>query len=95
MTGACLRVELRQHDGYAATLDGGYKGYQARCWDCDWTGPEHLRGDEPMGTEASRVHKRKAQMDAGKHSRDNQIECCSLCKRAIPDPPSTGNGDPA
>jgi hypothetical protein len=79
-----LRVEQRPHDGYAAPLDGGYRGYQARCWDCDWTGPEHLRGDEPMGTEASRTHKRSAQLEAAAHSAD-LVDCCSRCKRALND----------
>lgn len=83
MSACSIPVELRPHDGYTFPMNGGYDGYQARCWDCDWTGPEHLRGDEPMGSDASRAHKAKARMDAGKHSRENKIPCCSKCKRAL------------
>lgn len=60
--------ELRDgHGAYAAALDGGYRGYQAWCHDCDWEGSVFLRGDEEMGTEASRAHKRNAQAEAEAH----------------------------
>lgn len=60
--------ELRNgHDAYVRPLDGGFKGYQAACWDCEFEGPEHLRGDEDMGTEESRRHKRSAQHEATAH----------------------------
>jgi hypothetical protein len=26
------------HAAYAEPLDGGHKGYQGACWDCDWRG---------------------------------------------------------
>jgi hypothetical protein len=55
------------HDAYVEPLDGGHRGYQARCWTCDWTGPEHLRGTETLGTEESRTHKRAAKTDAAAH----------------------------
>lgn len=86
MSEPCIPVVMRPHDGYADVIDGGYGGYQARCWDCDWVGAEHLRGnerDEPWGSEASRAHKRNAQNEAAEHSRTNQIACCSKCKRAV------------
>jgi hypothetical protein len=83
MTLSDIPVVERSHDAYAAPLDGGYKGYQARCWDCDWTGTEFLRGDEPMGTEASRQHKRKAQVEAAEHSEANTVPACSKCGRAV------------
>lgn len=60
------------HDSYVEPLDGGHKGYQAQCWDCDWHGPEHLRGGEPMGTEESRAHKKLAYRDAADHQRDTR-----------------------
>ncbi len=60
---------LREHDAYYDCLDGGYRGYQGACWDCDWRGPERLRGDEEIGTEESRQHKRNAKLDA-KHHRE-------------------------
>jgi hypothetical protein len=60
------------HDSYVDCLDGGYKGYQARCWDCDWAGPEHLRGDEQMGTPESRAHKQQAKEDAAGHQIDTR-----------------------
>lgn len=60
--------ELRNgHETCVACLGSGYVGYQARCWDCEWVGAEHLRGDEPMGTEASRAHKRLARAEAEAH----------------------------
>lgn len=60
--------ELRDgHHAYAEPLDGGWRGYQGRCWDCDWHGPEYLRGDEEMGTEESRQHKENAHRDAARH----------------------------
>ena len=55
------------HDSYVDCLNGGFKGYQAACWDCDWRGPEHLRGDEEMDTPESRAHKRNARADAADH----------------------------
>lgn len=55
------------HDSYVEPLGGGYTGYQGRCWDCDWHGPEHLRGDEEMGTPESRQHKKAAYGDAAGH----------------------------
>jgi hypothetical protein len=55
------------HDAYVEPLDGGHRGYQARCWTCDWTGPEHLRGTETLGGEESRTHKRAAKADAAAH----------------------------
>lgn len=55
------------HDSYVDCLDGGYAGYQGACWDCDWRGPAHLRGDEEMGTPESRQHKVKARQDAARH----------------------------
>lgn len=65
--------ELRDgHDAYANTLEGGWRGYQAACWDCDWTGPEYLRGDEQMGTPESRVHKNNARRDAAQHREDTK-----------------------
>ncbi len=60
--------ELRDgHAAYAMPLGGGYRGYQGRCHDCQWEGAEHLRGDEEMGTEASREHKRNARAEAEAH----------------------------
>jgi hypothetical protein len=60
--------ELRDgHDAYAEPLGGGYRGYQGACHDCDWRGAEYLRGDEELGTEASRAHKRDAQREAEEH----------------------------
>lgn len=65
--------ELRHgHDSYVNPLNGGCRGYQARCWDCDWTGPEHLRGDEQMGTPESRVHKNRVRAEAAQHRRDTR-----------------------
>lgn len=58
------------HESYADCLDGGYRGYQAACWDCDWRGTVYLRGDEEMGTEESRAHKRNARREAAEHQRD-------------------------
>lgn len=67
------RWELRNgHASFANPLDGGYRGYQAQCWDCDWQGTEYLRGDEEMGTEESRVHKRNAVREARQHARDTK-----------------------
>lgn len=60
------------HDSYVDCLDGGYAGYQARCWDCDWEGPEHLRGDEEMGTPESRAHKHHAKEEAAQHQIDTR-----------------------
>lgn len=57
------------HDAYVDCLDGGYRGFQAACWSCKWRGPEHLRGDEEMGTDESRSHKRAARADAAEHRR--------------------------
>lgn len=75
---------LRAHDAYTQPLGGGYLGYQARCWDCDWRGAEYLRGDELMGTEASRVHKLNAKREATEHRETtSQIPCCSKCKVAL------------
>jgi hypothetical protein len=60
--------ELRSgHASYVECLDGGYRGYQARCWDCEWQGPEHLRGDEQLGSPESCAHKRNARADAAAH----------------------------
>ncbi len=60
--------ELRDgHAAYAFPLGGGYRGYQARCHDCDWCGTEFLRGDEEMGTDESRRHKRNARAEAEQH----------------------------
>lgn len=60
------------HDSYVDCLNGGYKGYQTACWDCDWRGPEHLRGDEEMDTPESRAHKRNARADAADHRQATQ-----------------------
>jgi hypothetical protein len=81
--GVSIPTEMRPHDAYIDCLDGGYRGYQARCWDCDWTGVEHLRGDEQMGTEASRAHKHNARLEAAEHAVTERIECCSKCRRAL------------
>jgi hypothetical protein len=62
------------HDAYVEPLDGGHRGYQARCWTCDWTGPEHLRGTETLGSEESRTHKRAAKADAAAHRADKGDE---------------------
>lgn len=60
--------ELRNgHDAYVVCLDGGWKGYQAACWDCDWRGPEHLHGVQQLGTERSRSHKGDARREAAQH----------------------------
>jgi hypothetical protein len=60
--------ELRHgHDSYVDPLHSGLDGYQAACWDCDWRGPEHLRGDEEMGTPESRRHKALARKEAAQH----------------------------
>jgi hypothetical protein len=56
------------HAAYAEPLDGGHKGYQGACWDCDWRGAEYLRGNEQIGTEESRAHKRNAQREASAHA---------------------------
>ena len=67
------RWQMRHgHNSYIECLDGGHKGYQARCWDCDWTGPEHLRGPEKIGTAESRAHKRHARQDAWQHQTDTK-----------------------
>lgn len=67
------RWELRHgHDSYIECLDGGYKGYQARCWNCGWTGPEYFRGDEQIGTPESRAHKQNARRDAWQHQTDTK-----------------------
>lgn len=79
----CIPTEMRPHDAYADCLDGGYRGYQARCWDCDWAGAIYLRGNEPMGTEASRQHKRNAQLEAAEHRATATVECCSRCRIAL------------
>jgi hypothetical protein len=55
------------HETYVEPLGGGQRGYQARCWSCTWTGPEHLRGPEQLGTPESRAHKRAAKQDAAQH----------------------------
>jgi hypothetical protein len=55
------------HDAYVEPLGSGYRGFQARCWSCEWRGPEHLRGDEEMGTPESRAHKNAARADAAAH----------------------------
>jgi len=55
------------HDSYVDCLGSGWRGYQAACHDCGWRGPEHLRGDEEMGTDESRVHKSNARQDAAHH----------------------------
>jgi hypothetical protein len=65
--------ELRNgHNSYTQPLDSGYRGYQARCWDCDWRGTEYLRGDEEMGTPESRAHKKNAHREAAEHSQVTQ-----------------------
>lgn len=79
----CIPVEVRPHDAYTFPLEGGFRGYVARCWDCDWIGAEHLRGDEPMGTEASRNHKRQAQQEAAEHARTHTVAACSKCHRTL------------
>jgi hypothetical protein len=55
------------HDAYVEPLEGGHKGYQARCWTCDWRGPEHLRRGELLGTPESRAHKNAARKEAAQH----------------------------
>lgn len=55
------------HDSYVQPLNGGFTGYQARCWNCEWIGPVHLRGDEPVGTPESRRHKMLARDEAYDH----------------------------
>ena len=55
------------HDTYYDCLDGGWKGFQGACFTCGWRGPEHLRGDEEMGTPESRAHKQRAKQDAAQH----------------------------
>lgn len=61
--------ELRNgHATYVECLDGGHRGYRAACSDCEWRGHEHLRGDELMGTEASRAHKIHAKEEAWAHT---------------------------
>lgn len=60
------------HASYVEPLDGGRAGYQARCWDCDWEGREHLRGDEPLDTPESRAHKQKARMESAVHQRNTK-----------------------
>lgn len=65
--------EMRNgHDAYVEPLDGGYWGYMAACWDCDWKGPKYLRGDEEMGTPESRIHKQNARRDAAEHRRETK-----------------------
>jgi hypothetical protein len=32
-------IERRQHGQALDCINGGYGGYQARCWYCDWRGP--------------------------------------------------------
>ena len=78
-----IPTEMRPHDGYCEALDGGYKGYQARCWDCDWTGTKYLRGDEEWGTDESRRHKRNAQIEVAEHRETTMLECCSRCRRSL------------
>lgn len=60
------------HDVGIDCLEGGHKGYQAVCWECGWRGPEHLRGDEEMGTPESRSHKNQAREEAAKHRRESR-----------------------
>jgi hypothetical protein len=60
------------HDAYTDVLEGGWKGFQARCWDCGWQGPERLRGDEEMGTPESQQHKANAHADAVAHRRSTR-----------------------
>ena len=75
--------ELRNgHDSYAECLGGGHVGYQARCWDCGWRGPEHLRGDEPMGTDESRAHKTNARLDASAHLAATIEDMRTLARKA-------------
>jgi hypothetical protein len=66
---ATLRAwELRNgHAVYPDPLDGGLRGYQGRCWDCNWQGTEFLRGDEEMGTPESRAHKQNARREVAEH----------------------------
>lgn len=86
--------ELRDgHTSYVDCLDGGYRGYQAACWDCDWRGPEHLRTPgEDMNTPHSRSHKIAAKQDAAEHRRlttpapTQQVERCWT----VEDPQSYG-----
>jgi hypothetical protein len=60
--------ELRDgHRTYVNPLGGGSLGYRAECWDCEWRGTEFLRGDEILGSEESRAHKRNAQRQASEH----------------------------
>lgn len=64
--------ELRNgHNAYVDCLHGGWHGFQAACWDCDWRGKEQLRDRaETMGTEASRSHKRNANSEAAQHRKE-------------------------
>lgn len=71
---AALQPEEREHDGYALPVNGGYSGYAARCWDCDWKGC--LYSANPDG-------KRHAKTEAMYHSRNNKIACCSRCRLAL------------
>ena len=66
-------VEVGSHDVGVDVLDGGWRGFQACCWTCDWRGAEHLRGDEPMGTDASRAHKIAARKDMDRHRRSTRF----------------------
>jgi hypothetical protein len=59
-----------EHEAYVQPLGSGYLGFQARCYSCDWQGPEHLRGDEIMGTPESRAHKNAARADALSHRQE-------------------------
>lgn len=58
------------HDAYVNPLEGGFQGYRAECWDCDWRGPDHLRGGEPLGTPESRAHKSAAYREAQAHAEE-------------------------
>lgn len=59
------------HDSYVQPLDGGYKGYQAKCWDCDWAGPEHLRAED-LNAPEGQAHKRNARNEAHQHRQDTK-----------------------
>ena len=80
-----IPVVLRPHQAYANPLDGGWAGFQAACWDCDWTGTEFLWGEEGFGTEEGRAHKRNAHREAREHEATaSPVRSCSRCKRSLP-----------
>ena len=67
-TGAIRHREPGGHSAYVHPLNDGWVGFQARCWDCGWRGPVHLRGQEDLGSPEGRRHKTQAAADVVEHT---------------------------